>query len=149
MPTAADDQPRAHNEIVSAQLTPLGETAALVVDDSLPTRVQMRGGLSSIVSRVDFAETGGRALELIDTRSYSMIFLDMTLPDEDAYEICGRVKKHPLQQQASVVMLTNNSSSADRVVGMLAGFDNCLVKPIKRDAFSGLAAKLARPAATF
>ena len=125
----------------------LGESAALVVDDSLPVRVQMRAGLSSIVARVDFAETGGLALKLIDTHAYAIIFLDMTLPDEDAYEICGRIKKHPLQQGATVVMLTGNSSSADRVMGMLAGFDNCLVKPVRRGAVSELAAELARPPA--
>jgi len=96
---------------------------------------------------VDFAETGGRALELIDTHAYSIIFLDVTLPDEDAYEICGRIKKHPLQQQAVVVMLTSSSSSADRVMGMLAGFDNYLVKPIRRAALSEMAVELARPPA--
>ena len=125
----------------------LGESAALVVDDSLPVRVQMRAGLSSIVARVDFAETAERALQLIDTCAYAIIFLDITLPEEGAYEICGRIKKHPLQQGATVVMLTGNSSSADRVMGMLAGFDNCLVKPVRRGAVSELAAELARPPA--
>ena len=125
----------------------LGESAALVVDDSLPVRVQMRAGLSSIVARVDFAETGARALQLVETRAYAMIFLDITLPDEDAYEICGSIKKHPLQQGATVVMLTGNSSSADRVMGMLAGFDNCLVKPVRPGAVSELASELVRPPA--
>jgi twitching motility two-component system response regulator PilG len=123
------------------------EVNALVVDDSLPVRVQMRGALSSIASRVDFAETGERALELIDAHRYSIIFLDGTLPDEDAYELCGRIKKHPLQREAVVVMLTSSSSPADRVMGLLAGFDNYLVKPIQRAMFNGLAADLVRPAA--
>jgi two-component system cell cycle response regulator len=127
------------------QRTP--EVSALVVDDSLPVRVQMREVLSSIASHVDFAETGERARELIDAHRYSIIFLDGTLPDEDAYEVCGRIKKHPLQQQAVVVMLTSSSSPADRVMGMLAGFDNYLVKPIQRAMFNGLAAELVRPAA--
>lgn len=123
------------------------EISALVVDDSLPVRVQMRGALSSIASRVDFAETGERALELIDVHRYSIIFLDGTLPDEDAYEICGQIKKHPLQRDVVVVMLTSSSSPADRVMGMLAGFDNYLVKPIQRAMFNDLAADLVRPAA--
>ena len=141
-----------NNEIVACtsegfRRPTLGESAALVVDDSLPVRVQMRAGLSSIVARVDFAETAERALQLIDSCAYAIIFLDITLPDEGAYEICGRIKKHPLQQGATVVMLTGNSSSADRVMGMLAGFDNCLVKPVRRGAVSELAAELARPPA--
>jgi CheY-like chemotaxis protein len=123
------------------------EINALVVDDSLPVRVQMRAVLSSIATRMDFAETGERALELIDTHRYSVIFLDGTLPDEDAYELCGRIKKHPLQREAVVVMLTSSSSPADRVMGLLAGFDNYLVKPIQRATFDDLAAELVRPAA--
>lgn len=123
------------------------EASALVVDDSLPVRVQMRGVLSSIVSRVDFAETGERALELIEAQPYSSIFLDSTLPDADTYELCERIKKHPLQRQVVMVMLTSSSSPADRVMGVLAGFDNYLVKPVQRAMFNGLAAEIARPAA--
>ena len=123
------------------------EGAALVVDHSLPVRVQMRGVLSAIGSRVDFAETGVEALDFIETHTYSMIFLDLMLQDEDTYELCSRIKRHPLQQGASVVMLTSSSSSAERVMGIVAGFDNYLVKPIQRAAFDELVAELARGAA--
>ena len=142
---SADATPDGSDGSSEARRSP--EVSILVVDDSLPVRVQMRGALASIASRLDFAETGERALELIDAHPYSIIFLDGALPNEDAYEICGRIKKHPLQQQAVAVMLTSSSSPADRVMGMLAGFDNYLVKPIQRAMFNNLAAELARPAA--
>jgi CheY-like chemotaxis protein len=125
------------------------DVPVLVVDESLSARarLQMREALSSIASRVDFAESGKLALERIDVYSYSVIFLDAMLPDDDAYEICGRIKKHPLQRRASTVMLTCNSSPAERVMGMLAGFDSFLAKPVRREGISELAAELARPAA--
>jgi CheY-like chemotaxis protein len=123
-------------------------SAALMVDESLSPRerLQMRDTLSSIASRVDFAESGAQALKLIDIYTYSVILLDAMLPDDDAYEICARVKKHPLQQRASTVMLSGNASPAERVMGMLAGFDNFLAKPIRREGVSELAAELGRPA---
>ncbi len=125
------------------------ETAALMVDDSLSARarLQMREAMTSIASRVDFAESGEMALKLIDVYAYSVIFVDALLSDDDAYEICARIKKHPLQQRASTVMLTGNSSPAERVMGMLAGFDNFLSKPIRREGLNELAAELGRPAA--
>jgi CheY-like chemotaxis protein len=122
------------------------EINALVVDDSLPVRVQMRGMLSSIASRLDFATTAARALELTDTHRYSVIFLDGTLPDEDTYELCARIKKLPLQREAVVVMLSSGYSPAERVMGLLAGFDNYLVKPIQTAMFNELAAEIVRPA---
>jgi len=132
----------------SSPAQPAPEVRALVVDASLPVRVQMRRVLSSIASRVEFAETGERALKMVDSRRYSVIFLDGTLADEDAYEICGQIKRHPLQREAVVVMLTSGASPADRVMGALAGFDNYLVKPIHPAMFNHLAAELVRPAAT-
>lgn len=123
------------------------EVTALVVDDSLPVRVQMRAVLPSIASRVDFAESGAQALELIDARSYSVIFLDERLPDQDAYELPGIIKRHARQRQAVVVMLTDSSSPADQVMGLLAGFDNFLLKPVQRAQFNELAPELVRSAA--
>jgi CheY-like chemotaxis protein len=135
-------------EIESRRSSSAPDVCALMVDESLSARarLQMREALSSIASRVDFAESGELALKLIDRYAYSVIFLDAMLPD-DAYEICGRIKKHPLQQRASTVMLTCNASPAERVMGMLAGFDNFLAKPIRREGITELAAELARPAA--
>jgi len=119
---------------------------ALVIDDSLPVRVQMRAALNSLASRVDFADSGARALELMAANRYSVIFLDDTVPDEDAYDLAARIKKHPLQGDAVVVMLTSSSSPADRVMGLLAGVDNYLMKPIQREMFNDLA-EIVRPAA--
>ena len=136
-------------DIESRRASAAAKTTALMVDEGLSARarLQMRDTLSSIASRVDFADSGEQALKLIDTYAYSVIFLDAMLPDDDAYEICGRIKKHPLQQRAATVMLTGNASPAERVMGMLAGFDNFLAKPIRPEGISELATELARPAA--
>ena len=120
---------------------------ALVVDNSPAVREQMRGALDSIAARLDFADTGAHALELMSTNGYSVIFLDGTLPDEDVYDLSALIKKHPLQARAVVVMLTSSASPADRVMGMLAGFDNYLLKPIQRETFNDLVAEIVRPAA--
>jgi CheY-like chemotaxis protein len=137
-PAGSDERSRSH---------PKCEIHSLVVDDSLPVRVQMRTVLTPIAARVDFAETIERALELIESHRYSVIFLDNTLPDGDAYDFCGQIKKHPLHSEAIVVMLTADSSPADQVMGLLAGFDNFLVKPIQTATFNDLLTGLLRPPA--
>ena len=142
-----DGPTRSSGKIDSVRPSSATGSVALVVDDSLSIRTAMPGMLSSMVSHVDVADTGARALNLIDTRAYSVIFLDAMLPDEDAYEICGRIKKHPLQRRTSVVMLTSSASPAEQVMGMLAGFDKFLTKPVRPDALSELAAELGRPTA--
>jgi len=145
------DRP-AETGIASVELRRSSSTTgadALMVDENLSgrARLQMREMLLPIAARVDFADSGELALRFIDRYAYSVIFLDAQLSDEDAHDICGRIKKHPLQRRVSTVMLTGTASPAERVMGSLAGFDHFLAKPIRRDGISELVTELARPAA--
>jgi CheY-like chemotaxis protein len=123
----------------------IGVVAAMMVDGNLSARarLQMRETLSPIASLVEFAESREMALRLIDRYAYSVIFVDALLPDNGAYEICEQIRKHPLQQRAASVLLTNTVSAAERVMGALAGFDHFLTKPIQRDGINELAVALA------
>ena len=111
------------------------ELAALVVDDSLPVRVQMKAALERIARHLDFAETGEDALSLIETQRYDVVFLDVILPGMDGYEVCKRIRKSGSNQRTPVVMLTSNSSPADRIKGKLAGCDTYLIKPVREGVF--------------
>jgi twitching motility two-component system response regulator PilG len=111
------------------------ELAALVVDDSLPVRVQMKAALERIARHLDFAETGEDALGFIENKRYDVVFLDVILPGMDGYEVCKRIRNSGNNQKTPVVMLTSNSSPADRVKGKLAGCDTYLIKPVREGVF--------------
>lgn len=108
---------------------------ALVVDDSLPVRIQMKKALDSIASVVDFAETGEEAEKLIGSNYYDIVFLDVILPGVDGYDICKLIKKDPEKKNIPVIMLTSNSSPADRIKGKMSGCDTYLIKPVKHEIF--------------
>ncbi|MDZ7737435.1 MAG: response regulator [Gammaproteobacteria bacterium] len=108
--------------------------AALVVDDSLPVRIQLDQALKAFAQKVDFAETGEEAFELINGNNYDLIFLDVILPGVDGYEIC-KVIKQGKAKDTPVIMLTSNSSPADRIKGKLAGCDTYLIKPVGEAVF--------------
>ena len=107
---------------------------ALVVDDSLPVRIQLDQALKPFAKRVDFAETGEEAFELINGNTYDLIFLDIVLPGVDGYEIC-KVIKQGKAKDTPVIMLTGNSSPADRIKGKLAGCDTYMIKPVGEVVF--------------
>lgn len=119
----------------SAQAEDKSLISVLVVDDSLPVRIQMNMALKSYVKNIDLAETGERALELIKDNHYDMIFLDVILPGVDGYEICKTIKNDENFKTTPVIMLTGNSSAADQVKGTLAGCDSYLIKPVKSNLF--------------
>ncbi|RKZ45570.1 MAG: hypothetical protein DRQ48_09135 [Gammaproteobacteria bacterium] len=109
--------------------------SVLVVDDSLPVRIQMNMALKGYANNVDLAETGEKALDLIKDNRYDVIFLDVILPGVDGYDLCKTIKADDNCKETPVVMLTGNSSAADQVKGNLAGCDSYLIKPVKADLF--------------
>jgi len=109
--------------------------SALVVDDSLPIRIQMKKALENISCNVEFAETGEDAINLVNSKDYNIIFLDVILPGIDGYDICKLIKKNPVKSKTPVIMLTSNSSPADRIKGKMAGCDTYLIKPVRADIF--------------
>ena len=109
--------------------------SALVVDDSLPVRIQMKKALHNIAGKVDFAETGEEAETLIRNNTYDIVFLDVILPGVDGYDICKLIKKDPVKGKTPVIMLTSNSSPADRIKGKMAGCYTYLIKPVRQDIF--------------
>jgi len=102
---------------------------ALVVDDSLPVRIQMRQALQPLSWHVDFAENGEQALDMLCKHRYDIIFLDVVLPGIDGYETCRRAKAGNATD-TPIIMLTSASSPADRVKGKLAGCNTYLIKPV-------------------
>jgi CheY-like chemotaxis protein len=110
----------------------------LVVDDSLPVRIQMKEALKGFAKTIDFAHSGEDAMFLIDNCKYDVIFLDVILPGKDGYEVCRYIRGHTLQRQTPVIMLTGNSSPADRVKGKLAGCDTYLIKPVRASVLAEL-----------
>lgn len=107
---------------------------ALVVDDSLPVRIQMGQVLKPFTARVDLVETGEEALDLINDNIYDIVFLDIILPGIDGYEVCKAIKEGK-GKNTPIILLTGNSSPADRIKGNLSGCDTYLIKPISQMAF--------------
>lgn len=112
----------------------ISERTALVVDDSLPVRIQLNEALRSYTSRVDLAETGEAALDLVNKNTYDVIFLDIILPGVDGYEVCKAIKEGK-GKDTPVILLTGNSSPADRIKGNLSGCDTYLIKPVSQIVF--------------
>jgi len=133
MPASVFEDENAHIE--SIEINAPSDIRVLVVDDSLPIRTQLKLALSDITKNVDFAEDGEQAMALLDENQYNIVFLDVVLPDVDGYKICKSVKRDPAKRKTPVVMLTSNSSPADRVKGKAAGCDTYIIKPVRREVF--------------
>ncbi|MBI1771868.1 MAG: response regulator, partial [Burkholderiales bacterium] len=94
---------------------------ALIVDDSPTARIKIDLALRSMKIASDCAETGEQALQMLEKKTYDIIFLDIVMPGADGYEICKIIRRHPQTKRTPVVMLTSKSSPFDRIRGSLSG----------------------------
>ena len=108
---------------------------ALVVDDSMAVRKQIGLALERARIAAEFADSGERALALVEDGGYDIVFLDVVMPGLDGYDVCKAIKRDRSKKHIPVVMLTGRSSPFDKVKGKLSGCDTYLTKPVSRDDF--------------
>lgn len=95
-------------------------------DDSL-----LQKGLYSALTAEGFtceiAENGKQANQLIETYEFSLVILDLGLPDYDGLHLLTQWRKQ--KKPIPVLILTARDTIEDRVEGLDLGADDYLVKP--------------------
>ncbi|CAN7600178.1 response regulator [Caballeronia sp. LjRoot29] len=86
---------------------------------------------SDIGHRADVAYDGQAAVNLIATKTYDTIFLDIGLPDIDGRELCRQLRAASVNAQACIIAVTGRADLSD---AELASFDGYLLKPVTREA---------------
>jgi DNA-binding response OmpR family regulator len=105
----------------------------LLVEDDATIGEVLTSSLRSHGYGVSWALTGSRALSCAEAGAVDLVLLDLGLPDLDGVEVCRRLRR--LQPGAVLVMLTARSAEMDVVVGLEAGADDYLVKPVRLAEF--------------
>jgi two-component system copper resistance phosphate regulon response regulator CusR len=109
----------------------------LVVEDELKVANALREGLEGEKFEVVVERTGEGAFFRVNTESFDIILLDLTLPGRDGLEILQALRQRGVK--TPVLVLTARDSLQDRVTGLDAGADDYLVKPF---AFAELLARI-------
>ena len=107
----------------------------LVVDDTRMNLEVMKNLLKKTGIKIDTAESGEEALELVRQNFYDIIFLDHRMPHMDGMECFARMKELPDHKcpDSPVISLTANAVSGAREEYLTAGFADYLSKPIDSD----------------
>jgi DNA-binding response OmpR family regulator len=95
------------------------QTIGQVLDSSL----RMHG------YEVSWTRTGRDALAAAARAEFDLVLLDLGLPDLDGVEVCRRLRA--AQAQTVLVMLTARRDEMDVVVGLEAGADDYITKPVR------------------
>jgi DNA-binding response OmpR family regulator len=99
----------------------------LVEDDD-----HVAAALSAVLARHGFsvlhARSGEEALQALvpEPDAFGVVLLDLGLPDQDGYEVCGKIRK---RTSTPVIMVTARADVRSRIHGLNLGADDYVVKP--------------------
>src|SRR5713226_7711122 len=102
----------------------------LIVDDQEQNRDLLRELLSKDSFRLVTAADGQEAIDQIAKAPPDLVLLDVQMPKLNGFEVCRRIKTSPETRLIPVVLVTALSAREDRVLGLVAGADDFLSKPI-------------------
>ena len=100
----------------------------LVVEDDPTIGDVLHASLCAHDHTVRWERTGRGALAAA-AGPLDLVLLDLGLPDLDGVEVCRQLRS--LQPAAIIVMLTARAEEMDVVVGLEAGADDYLTKPVR------------------
>jgi len=101
-------------------------THILIVEDEPAIADTLSYALEAERFEVSHCLTGGEALQNIVTSSYSLVILDVGLPDMSGFEVCKQIRR---TSQLPIIMLTARAEEIDRIVGLEIGADDYVTKP--------------------
>lgn len=102
----------------------------LTVDDNVMNLDVFCRILKDTQIRIDTADNGAKALELIEKNDYHMVFLDHMMPVLDGIETLKQIRERGLCHNTPVIVLTANAVAGEKQMYLDAGFDDYLTKPV-------------------
>lgn len=98
----------------------------LIVDDEERIRSLVRLYLEREGFSVEEAEDGSVALSKFKAGQFSLLIVDLMMPDVDGWRVCREIRE---SSGIPIIMLTARGEEFDRVLGLELGADDYLVKP--------------------
>ena len=102
---------------------------ALIVDDSLTVRMDLRGVLHEAGFYVTACDSRAAAQKALRTRAYAVVILDILLPDGSGIDLLKEIRSEPELVNLPVIMLSSEAEVKHRIRGLTTGADEYVGKP--------------------
>ena len=101
----------------------------LVIEDEPDIRKTLEYNLSREGYKVEGCGSIEEANTFLENPSYSIILLDLMLPDGSGLDLCKQIKSNPETNETPILILTAKDDEVDKVVGFELGADDYVTKP--------------------
>lgn len=103
----------------------------LVAEDNLINQKLIRNVFELLGYKTDIAANGLEALEALKRKNYTLIFMDIQMPEMNGYEATGIIVERRKEDRPIIIAMTANAMQGDRDKCIEAGMDDYMSKPIK------------------
>jgi signal transduction histidine kinase len=113
----------------------------LVVEDDLTTQKFMQLMLEKIGCKVDVANNGRRAIEMVEKNAYDLIFMDIIMPIMDGYTAVKTLRGNSALQGLPVVAVSSLDPEKEQEKIKGVGMSDYLSKPVTPTALNKMLKK--------
>jgi PleD family two-component response regulator len=103
--------------------------SVLIVDDDPDIQVFLRSLLVSAGYRVAVASDGVEGLDRALEMRPDLILADVMMPNMDGFAFAEQIRKDPRTSSTSIIMVTARAQLSDKVLGLVSGADDYIIKP--------------------
>ena len=101
----------------------------LVIEDEPDIRKTVEYNLTREGYEVSGCGSISEAKALLENSNFSIILLDLMLPDGSGLDLCKQIKSNPETNEIPILILTAKDDEVDKVVGFELGADDYVTKP--------------------
>lgn len=94
---------------------------------------------------ISTASSGQEGLEKVFEEQPDLVILDMVMPDMTGADVCRRIRSQPELADLPILMLSGQTEVDDKVIGLKAGANDYVTKPVHRDELIARMEVLLRP----
>jgi len=121
-----------------------GASVLLVEDNEFNQDVAV-GLLEEAGLKIDIANNGQEALEMIAKKPYQIVLMDIQMPVMDGLTATREIRKQEKFKELPILAMTANAMQQDKDISLAAGMNDHLAKPIDPDVLFSALLKWIRP----
>lgn len=121
----------------------------LVAEDNRINQMMVLQMLELMDCKVDIANNGKEAIEMIQKVEYDLVLMDCMMPEMNGYEATSAIRQRTdSKRDITIIALTANALQGDKQKCLEAGMNDYLPKPVKKPELQTMLAKWLQPTGT-